>query len=614
MRFFFSLVRSGNKLPTSASAIMSSALLRSFLAHAGRRVVLSVGLLLAVTAVEAAGLLTLVPLVELLGLGQVQAAAKLGEVWRSVFRTLGIEPNFELVLLGFVGLLILQAGLKRLVDQLNVQIETSYVAHLREELYAAMVQARWLAFTRLRAADIARTLTQEVDHAGFAAQQGLALAGQCGLAAVYVTMAVMLSPPLTLLALSSGAVLALVLRPLNRRSHEAGKTSQKLRGELNAAIAEHLAGFKVAKSHGRGGHHLALFRRTTHALAEHAVAARHIFSASRAFFEVAGWLALMCFLYAAVRWAQLGTGQLVLMVFVFTRLLPRIGAMQTTWQQILNFQPAFAAVETLRAELVAAREELTDDPGRLELRQAVSFGGLTFRYEAGADRAAVRDVSFTVPARQMTALVGPSGAGKSTLADLMLGLLTPAEGQVLVDGEGLTGARLAAWRNSIGYVPQEPFLFHDTVRANLLWAKPDATKEDMHTVLRAAAADEFVARLPQGLDTVVGDRGVRLSGGERQRLTLARALLRRPTLLLLDEATSSLDSDNERFVQEAIAKLHGELTIVVIAHRLSTVQQADQVVVLEQGRVVETGTPGELAQREHGVFRRLMQAHALGRA
>lgn len=587
---------------------MSFTLFRSFLDHAGRRIVLSAGLLVAVTLLEAAGLLSLVPLIQTLGLGEVQMPGQLAGVWRRLFEVVGLKPSFELVLLAFVGLLIGQAALKRWADQLNARIEASYVSHLRESLYAALVEARWLTFTRLRAADLTRSLTTEVDQAGHAAQQAVALVGVIGLALVHLTMAVLLSPPLTALALLCGVGLALALRPFNRRAHAAGKTSQQLRSELNAAITEHLAGFKVAKSHGRGGHHLALFRRTTHALAEHAVMARQIFSASRAFFEVAGWLALLFFLYAAVRWAQLGTAQLVLMVFVFTRLLPRIGAIQTTWQIILNHLPAYTAVAALRAQLLAAREELPDDASRLELQQAVTLAGVSFNYGVDPAAPAVREVSFTVPARQMTALVGPSGAGKSTLADLLLGLLTPAAGQVLVDGEPLAGARLAAWRHSIGYVPQEPFLFHDTIRANLLWAMPDATEEDLRTALRTAAAEGFVERLPQGLDTVVGDRGVRLSGGERQRLTLARALLRRPTLLLLDEATSSLDNENERFVQQAIERLHGELTLVVIAHRLSTVQQADQVVVLEQGRVVERGAPEELARREGGTFRRLMAA------
>ena len=586
---------------------MLPAFLSSFLHYARWRVGGSAALLVAVALLEAAGLLLLMPLVELLGLGQVQAAAGLANVWRKVFASLGVTPGFELVLCSFVGLLILQAVLRRVADHHNARIEAGYTAHLRDRLYAALVEARWLAFTRLRSADLTRALTTEVDHAGFAAQQGVVLTGLCGLAVVHLGVALMLSPPLTALALACGVTVALALRPLNRRAHEAGKASQHCRTEMNAAITEHLAGFKVAKSHGRGGHHLDLFRRATHAIAEHFVASRHIFSASRVFFELAGWTALMAFLYVAVKWARLELAQLVLMVFVFTRLLPRIGAIQSTWQHIVHYQPAFDAVEKLRAELDAAREALADAAPALELRLEVRLENVSFRYDPTADRNAVKNVSLTLPARRMTALVGASGAGKSTLADLVLGLLTPTEGRVLVDGEPLDTARLGAWRNSIGYVPQEPFLFHDTIRANLLWARPDATEDDLRQVLRAAAAEEFVSRLPQGLNTVVGDRGVRLSGGERQRLTLARALLRRPTLLLLDEATSSLDHENEQLIQQAIAKLHGAITIVIIAHRLSTVQSADQVIVLDQGRVVESGSPASLAAQSDGHFRRLMQ-------
>ena len=587
---------------------MPPAFLICFLRHARWRVAGSAALLVAIALLEAAGLLLLMPLVELLGLGQVQAAGGLADIWRRSFAALGVPATFELVLCAFVGLLVIQAVLRRLADHHNARIEAGFTAHLRDRLYAALVQARWLAFTRLRAADLTRALTQEVDHAGFAAQQGVALAGLAGLALVHLAVALVLSPPLTALALACGVAVALTLRPLNRRAHAAGKASQQCRAEMSAAITEHLAGFKVAKSLGRGGHHLELFHRATHAIAEHFVAARHVFSASRVFFELAGWTALMGFLYAAVQWVQLDLAQLVLMVFVFTRLLPRIGAIQTTWQHIVHYQPAFDTVEKLRAELDAAREDLAGAAPPLELRHEVRLEGVSFRYDPAAARDAVRDVNLTIPARQMIAFVGASGAGKSTLADLVLGLLTPTAGRVLVDGEPLTDARLASWRASLGYVPQEPFLFHDTIRANLRWARAEATDEDLWEALRAAAAEEFVTRLPQGLDTVVGDRGVRLSGGERQRLTLARALLCRPTLLLLDEATSALDHGNERLVQEAISRLQGELTLVVIAHRLSTVRQADLVVVLADGRVVETGPPGELAGRADSVFHRLMAA------
>jgi ATP-binding cassette subfamily C protein len=208
-------------------------------------------------------------------------------------------------------------------------------------------------------------------------------------------------------------------------------------------------------------------------------------------------------------------------------------------------------------------------------------------------------------------VVGPSGAGKSTLADLILGLIAPVRGRILVDERPLTPDRIPAWREHVGYVAQETFLFHDTVRANLQWARPGASDAAIRAALAAAAATEMVDRLPRGLDTVLGDRGERLSGGERQRLALARALLRQPALLVLDEATSHLDSENERRIQAAIEQLHRHVTILVITHRLSTVRLADVIHVVEDGRIVESGDWDSLLSREKGRFRALCLAQGL---
>jgi ATP-binding cassette subfamily C protein len=234
------------------------------------------------------------------------------------------------------------------------------------------------------------------------------------------------------------------------------------------------------------------------------------------------------------------------------------------------------------------------------VNKGIQLERISFKYNKNHVTSAVKGINLMIPAKRMTAIVGPSGAGKSTLGDLMMGLLTPDEGRILIDGLPLSGERLGAWRRSVGYVPQENFLFHDTIRVNLQWARSDATESDMRCALDSAAALDFVMALPEGLDTVVGDRGVRLSGGERQRIALARTLLRNPTLLLLDEATSSLDSENERRIQEAVVRLHGDVTVVVIAHRLSTASRADQVVILDEGKMVETGTWKDLMQRPHG--------------
>jgi ATP-binding cassette subfamily C protein len=175
----------------------------------------------------------------------------------------------------------------------------------------------------------------------------------------------------------------------------------------------------------------------------------------------------------------------------------------------------------------------------------------------------------------------------------------------------LNPERIKAWREQIGYVPQDTFLFHDTLRSNFLWAKPDAKEEEIKQALRFAAAEEFVSGLPRGLETILGDRGVLVSGGERQRLALARALLRKPSLLILDEATSSLDSENEKRIQNAIEKLHGQMTILVISHRLSTIRGADIIHVVEEGRLVESGTWDELIAKDNGRFRELCRAQGI---
>jgi ATP-binding cassette subfamily C protein len=192
-----------------------------------------------------------------------------------------------------------------------------------------------------------------------------------------------------------------------------------------------------------------------------------------------------------------------------------------------------------------------------------------------------------------------------------MGLIAPNQGRIRIDETELVPERIKAWRARIGYVPQDTFLFHDTLRMNLLWAKPEAKEEEMNQALEWAAAEEFVSGLPGRLDTILGDRGVLVSGGERQRIALARALLRKPALLILDEATSSLDSENEERIQNAIETLHGKMTILVISHRLSTIREADIIHVIEEGRLVESGTWDRLAADQDGRFSALCRAQGI---
>ena len=243
---------------------------------------------------------------------------------------------------------------------------------------------------------------------------------------------------------------------------------------------------------------------------------------------------------------------------------------------------------------------------------ALGVENLQHGYAQPAGRLEVlRGVSFTLQAGQVLAVLGPSGSGKSTLADLLPRFYDPTQGQILIDGHDLRACTLHSVRDQMGIVTQESILFNDTIFNNIRF-NTAATEAEVMEAARIANAHEFIVASPEGYQTIIGDRGSRLSGGQRQRLSIARAILRNPPILILDEATSALDTESEKLVQEALQRLMQNRTSLVIAHRLSTVQHADEIVVLQHGRIVERGTHDELIRREGGVYQRLssMQTNA----
>jgi ABC-type multidrug transport system fused ATPase/permease subunit len=267
---------------------------------------------------------------------------------------------------------------------------------------------------------------------------------------------------------------------------------------------------------------------------------------------------------------------------------------------------AFAGLDRIR-ELLELPTEGDDDGTREsvpELRGEVDFDGVWFEYEEGVP--VLRDVSFHAPAGTTTALVGPSGSGKSTLVSLVLAFASPQEGQVRVDGQDLSRVRLPDYRKQLGVVLQDNFLFDGTIRENIAFSMPGATEEDVRQAARVANANEFVEHFQDGYDSIVGERGVKLSGGQRQRIAIARAILADPRILVLDEATSSLDSESEALIREGLHNLRRGRTTFVIAHRLSTIVSADQILVLDEGKIVERGSHKEL-RWAGGLYQRLYE-------
>jgi len=561
---------------------------------------------------EGAGLALLLPTLETAGLdlhnqGQAGHLARL--VWR-VFAAFGAHPGFLALLVIYVLVIGLRTILERNRSVSVWIVQQNFEDDFRRRLYRAIAGADWLFITRSRLADFTHALTAELGRVGECVSSWMLVAGDIVLGAIYVGVAFMLSPSITAMVLVAGAFLAVAMRGKTRRIERYGADLARITNLLYAATGEHLQSLKTARAYGANDRNFAIFADISRRIAATNVATAREQVAIGGWFEIGAALILVPLLYVSVRVVKVPPAELLLLLLMYMRVMPRMQSIHSYYRNFLNALPSFHNVVALEARCLAAAEPPPESIEPPVFRREIRLEGVSFAYSREA-APALREVDLVIPAGRITAIVGPSGGGKSTVADLVMGLLPPDAGRIAIDGAPLVPGAARAWRERIGYVANETALFHLTVRENLLWARPGATETELLDALRLAAADEFVRALPQGLETVVGERGAMLSQGERQRIALARAILRRPALLILDEATNSLDYDNEARVLGAIEALRGEITVLMIAHRLSAIRWADLIYVVEEGRVVESGSWDELNERRGGRFRALCEAHRL---
>lgn len=568
-----------------------------------------------ISFLEGIGIFLLVPALGLIGIFHMDTSG-IPFVSYLVGPLQAIPEGMRLPVLlgGFILLIAGQALMQRKQTNLNLEIQHGFIRYLRVEIYQGLLQANWAFFLRNRRSDFTHVMTNELLRVSMSTYLALRLTTTLLFTTVQIGFALWLSVKLTAMVLICGLAVAVYSSKFIKRSKTIGDQTSELAQNYIGGMTDHFNGMKDIKSNMTEGQHLTWFRVLCGQMEDNLVQFGRTQSASQYVYKVASVILIALFVYLSLEVFHVPAEKLVLIIVIFSRLWPKFSTLQANWEQIAQSLPAFKSLADLQRECGMAKEQDSFDIASkrkpVRMGKGIECRSINYRYDGSGSSYALHDISLSIPVNSMTAIVGKSGAGKSTLIDILIGLIRPEEGEVLVDGESLANDDSFSLRRSVSYVSQDPFLFHASIRENLLIASPDANEEQMWEALQFSASDEFVRNLPQGLDTVLGDRGVRLSGGERQRIVLARAILRKPSILILDEATSALDSENEAKIQNALDRLKGRTTIIVIAHRLSTIRNADQVIVLEKGQVIQRGGFQQLSADTKGTFGKLLEFQA----
>jgi len=571
---------------------------------------LTLALMVFISLTEGVGLLLLVPLLQMVGLDVQQGAlGQIAEFIASFFAYTGITPTLAIVLVIYVVIISLNALLYRLQTLKASDIEYNFAAYIRKKLFSAITGSKWLFFTSKRSSDFAHALTYEIERISVGTNFFISLIASSIVLAVYIIFAFNISGIITGFIFVIGIVLLLLLKKKTQAAGESGEKLSDVSKDLYSSALKQMDGMKTIKSFGMEEKNIKLFNKEADDVSQSYMGAIHSYADVRFLFDVGSVIILSIIVFILIEIMAIPTAELLILLFLFVRMIPRFSMIQLSYQYFINMLPAFRTVSDLEKECRNA-EEPKLSVENIELNENLRFKDVLFSYGDINKTFNIKNLNLNIEAGKTTAIAGLSGAGKSTIADMIMGLIIPQSGSISVDDVDLTQDNRLSWRNQIGYVAQDTFLFNDTIRNNLHFADPAASDEEILEALKQASADKFVLKLSDGLDTLIGDRGVRLSGGEKQRLALARALLRNPSLLILDEATSNLDSKNEKNILNSLERLHGNLTILIIAHRLSTIKNADVIYLIEKGNIVESGAWENLIEKQDGHFKLLYEAQS----
>ena len=544
---------------------------------------------IAVSALSGVSTVMLIPLLNMLQIGNSPLPG-----W---FTALPYAAQVGTLLVSYVALVTVKAILSRALTIRQTAFIEQTGMDMRERLYRTVSGASWETLAAQKDAELINLFTNQCYQVSYGISTVIGFLSSIVSAAVQLAIALYMSVPVTVLVCVLGVAMLGAFIPLRKKSHEYGEELIAINRDFYGELQNQLASVKEVRAYSVEAEHAELFNRISESYMTARMKYTRQSSVPGLVYSLTAAVMISIVYLVCTLGMKVETDRLVVLVYVFARLWPVFSGFQGQIQNIDSCVPAYEKlVEAQKA--MAPEDELeaedVDYSGWGELR----FDDVRFAYH-DSDNDTLRGVSFGLARGEKVALLGRNGAGKTTAVNLLMGFLLPSGGAIRVDGGALTRANIASWRRQVGYVLQDPLILNASVRENLKRFHPSATDEELVDALKKAYAWGFVSRMPEGLDTVLGDRGLRLSGGERQRIVLARVLLGHPSMIVLDEATSALDYESETAFHDVIASLGEESAVVLIAHSLSTVRMADRAVVLAGGKVVEQGAIDELVADPH---------------
>lgn len=530
---------------------------------------------------EGLGFAAVLPLLALLVEGNGEADSELYQTIERTFAQFGLPFEFNFVLAVILVALLLQS-----LTKAGIVIYVDFSMQLvgrdnRAELINALSAARWRYFTKQPSGVLINLVSFEADRAAGSFGSIHKFTDAASRLVIFFAIGISLSPVAMVFGGTLGLVSLVVLRPLITMARTAGRGETITLRHLISDLTQTLFIFKPLKAMGSEGRFLNMIG----ALNQDLNRARRLAVISKKTLDLSQELMILALLtvslYVGFKVLDVPVSEMMFTALLLVRIHNQVGGIQKRYQSIANTQPVFAQMRATLQEIKKERE-LWRGIGPVPADLTIAFENIRFSH----DKHLVLDgVSLTIPSKRFTLITGPSGSGKTTIIDLLCGFHVPSDGRILVDGTNLNDLDIHAWRKAIGYLPQTPTLLNQSIRENVAYFDPGISRKEVEEALRMAGAWDFMSELPDGIDTLVGERGSMFSGGQQQRIALARALVHKPKLLILDEPTASVDADTERLICKQLQKIKCDITVVAISHQPALGQIADVVYQLENGRI-----------------------------